>query len=180
LSIERSEILCSPAKREVWLNLYLDRNDLDRLGLSGKQLLSQADLAGEFEIATGVSYPNWICVQQRSPTTYHTDPALVEIIGRVKNRIWDTVKLASPYRKPYVYCCPAPEKKVRLPQILSIYLLMFCLGSVTRYSPGYFDDLLESRYGPFFDTFISESPMQFLYLMASEILGQEVSKRAII
>jgi hypothetical protein len=57
---------------------------------------------------------------------------------------------------------------------------MFCLGSVTRYSPGYFDDLLESKYGPFFDTFISESPMQFLYLMASEILGQEVSKPAII
>ena len=182
LSIERSEVLHSPAKNEVWLNLYLNQNDLDRLGLSGKTVLSQADLVGEFEIATGASYPDWLCFQQRRPSVYRTDPgeALVEIISSVRNRIWETVKVASPYRKPYIYCCPAPERNSRMPQILSIYLLMFCLGSVTRYSPGYFDDLLESKYGPFFDTFISESPMQFLYLMASEILGQEVSKPAII
>ena len=64
--------------------------------------------------------------------------------------------------------------------MLSMYLLMFFLGSVTRYSPGDFEDLLDSKYGPFFDTFISESPMQFLYLMASDILGREVSKPAII
>jgi len=57
---------------------------------------------------------------------------------------------------------------------------MFFLGSVTRYNPLYFDDLLESRYGPLIETFISESPMQFLYLMASEILEREVSKPAII
>jgi hypothetical protein len=57
---------------------------------------------------------------------------------------------------------------------------MFFLGSVTRYAPGRFDDLLDSKYGPFFETFVSESPMQFLYLMASETLGREVSKPAII
>jgi len=182
LSIESYELLHSPATKEVWLNLYLNQNDLDRLGFSHRTFLSQADLIGEFEVATGVSYPDWVCLQQRSPMVYQTDPAeaLVKIIRAAKNKIWETVKVASPYRKPYVYCCPSRERNVRLPQVLSIYLLMFCLGSVTRYSPGYFDDLLESKYGPFFDTFISESPMQFLYLMASEILGQEVSKPAII
>jgi hypothetical protein len=98
----------------------------------------------------------------------------------MKNRVWETVKIASPYRKPYVYCCPTGERRSRLPQMLSIYLLMFFFGQVTRYSPLYFEDLLESKYGPFFDTFISESPMQFLYLMASDILNREVSKPAII
>jgi len=126
-------------------------------------MLSRSDLIGEFEIATGVAYPDWICLQQRSLSIYRADPgeALIEIIRNVRNRIWETVKVASPYRKPYVYCCPARERGARMPQILSIYLLMFCLGSP-------------------FDTFISESPMQFLYLMESEILGQEVSKPAII
>jgi len=57
---------------------------------------------------------------------------------------------------------------------------MFFLGSVTRYSPGYFEDLLESKYGPLFATFISESSLQFLYLVASEILAREVSKPVII
>jgi hypothetical protein len=64
--------------------------------------------------------------------------------------------------------------------MLSVYLLMFFLGSVTRYSPLYFEDLLDSKYGPLFETFLSEAPLQFLYLMASEILGREVSKPAII
>ena len=57
---------------------------------------------------------------------------------------------------------------------------MFFLGYVTRYTPGYFEDPLDSKFGPLFETFVSESPMQFLYLMASEILGREVSKPAII
>jgi hypothetical protein len=69
---------------------------------------------------------------------------------------------------------------VWLPQLASLYLLMFFLGSVTRYFPLYFDDLLDSRYGPLFETFVTETPMQFLYLMASEILGREVSKPAIV
>ena len=78
------------------------------------------------------------------------------------------------------YCCPPQERGARLPQLLSVYLLMFFLGSVTRYSPRYFEDLLDSKYGPLFATFISESSLQFLYLMASEILAREVSKPVII
>jgi hypothetical protein len=182
LSVERSQLLHLPSKKQVWLNLYLNPSDLDRLEISDKVALSQTDLLGDFEIARGVSYPALVCFQQRTPTIYSVDPAeaLIEIVRKARNRIWETVKVESPYRKPYLYCCPSRERRARLPQILSIYLLMFCLGSVTRYSPLYFDDLFESKYGPLFDTFISESPMQFLYLMASEILGQEVSKPAII
>lgn len=182
LSIECSEILHSPATKEVWLNLYLNREDIERLGLSERTVLSHADFMCQFEVATGVSYPDWICLQQRTPTPYQVDPgeALLKVTHEVRNSIWETVKVASPYRKPYIYCCPPAEHGARLPQMLSVYLLMFCLGSVTRYSPGYFDDLLESKYGPFFDAFISESPMQFLYIVASEILGREVSKPATI
>ena len=106
--------------------------------------------------------------------------ALALLIQKGRNRIWETVKTASPYRKSYIYCTPPSEQAKRLPQMLSIYALMFFLGHVTRYFPGHFEDFLDSRFGPFFDTFISESPMQFLYLMASEILGREVSKPAII
>ena len=182
MSIERVEVLHTPTTKEVWINLYLNSDDLDRLGLSEAKALAEADLAGEFEAATGVSYPDLICFQQRVPATYTADPAeaLSQVIQGVRNKIWETVKVASPYRKPYVYCCPSIERKARLPQLLSVYLLMFFLGSVTRYSPGYFQDLLDSKYGPLFETFVSESPMQFLYLMASDILGCEVSKPAII
>jgi len=184
LTIEDFDVLHPPATKQVWLNLYLNRKDLERINISEARVLSQADLA-EFEVASGYSWyspKDLICYQQRNPDSYLADPAeaLTQIIRRSRNKIWDTVKTASPYRKPYIYCCPPAEQRVRLPQMLSIYLLMFFLGSVTRYSPGDFEDILDSKYGPFFDTFISESPMQLLYLMASDILGREVSKPAII
>jgi hypothetical protein len=101
-----------------------------------------------------------VCFQQQNPERYTADPAeaLAQIIQTTKNRIWETVRIISPYRKPYVYCCPSSERNARLPQMLSIYLLMYFLGSVTRYTPLYFEDLLDSKYGPLFETFLSESP----------------------
>jgi|SRR5580704_6153864 hypothetical protein len=181
LTVEEFEVLHSPAGKQVWLNLYLNKHDLDRLNIQEPRLLSQADL-GDFEIASGYALADRVCFQQRMPESYVADPAeaLAQVIQKVRNKIWETVKTASPYRKPYIYCTPPAEQGKRLPQMLSIYLLMFFLGSVTRYSPGDFEDFLDSKHGPFFDTFISESPMQFLYLMASDILGREVSKPAII
>jgi hypothetical protein len=160
--------------------MYLDRSALPRVRLSQGSILARADLA-EFEVADDTA-PDAICLQQRVADKYAADPgeALSAILSRNRNRIWETVKTASPYRKPYIYCCPPAEQSSRLPQLLSIYALMFFLGSVTRYSPGDFDDLLDSKFGPFIDTFLSESPMQFLYLLASDILGREVSKPAII
>jgi hypothetical protein len=153
-----------------------------RLGLSEGQVLAETDLRVDFELVTPPVPSRSVCFQQRQPATYISDPgeAIAYLSRAHGNRFWETVKVTSPYRKPYLYCTPPAEKRTRLPQMLSIYVLMFFLGSVTRYVPGYFEDLLDSGYGPFIETFISESPMQFLYLMASDILGREVSKPAII
>jgi hypothetical protein len=181
-TVQRFDVLHAPATKEVWVNIYLDRSDLERVGASEVRALSDCDFGQEFEVAAGISPRYWTCFQQRTMTSYTTDPAeaLAQIGSKMRTKIWETVKIDSPYRKLYVYCCPAAEKRARLPQLLSIYLLMFFLGYVTRYTPGYFEDLLDSKFGPLFETFVSESPMQFLYLMASEILGREVSKPAII
>jgi len=180
--VEQFEVRHSASAKQVWLNLYLNKDDLDRLGISEVQALSEGGLEAEFEIADDPQHGDLVCFQQKSPEYYSEGPAeaLFRLDRRVRNSIWDTVKIASPYRRPYIYCSPAAERRARLPQMLSVYLVMFFLGSVTRYAPLHFDDLLESRYGPLFETFISESPLQFLYLMVSDILGREVSKPAII
>jgi hypothetical protein len=181
-TVQRFDVLHASSTKGVWINIYLDRSDLERVGISESKALADCGFAGEFEIATGIAPKGWTCFQQRTPTPYMSDPAeaLAQIMAKMRTKIWETVKIDSPYRKPYVYCCPVGERGARVPQLLSIYLLMFFLGYVTRYTPGYFEDLLDSKFGPLFETFVSESPMQFLYLMASEILGREVSKPAII
>lgn len=180
VTIDHFQVRHLNSAKQVWLNLYFRRNDLDQLGLTDKKFLSEADLNGEFEVTS--SADPYVCFQQRHPESYGAEPgaALAQILKKVKNKIWETARVTSPYRKPYVYLCPAVEQNARLPQMLSVYLLMFFLGFITRYSPLYFDDLLDSRYGSLIETFVEESPMQFLYLMASEILGREVSKPAII
>jgi hypothetical protein len=147
--------------------------------MSEQRVLVQSGLTGEFE---AISLGELICLQQKTSEHYNIDPgeALNRIVRGVRNSVWETVKIVSPYRKSYIYCCPPSEQRARLPQIISIYLFMFFLGSITRYFPLYFEDILDSKYGPFVETFISESPTQFLYLMASEVLGREVSKPAIV
>lgn len=181
VAVERFELLHSPATKHVWLNILVNRSDLDRLGLTDRTALSHSGLQATFEII-GESASDTVLFQQRVATPYSAAPieALGLITTMMQNQIWETVRIISPYRKPYIYCSPTNEQVSRLPQISSIYLLMFFLGSVTRYSPAYFEELFESKYGPFFEAFISESAMQFLYLMASEILSREVSKPAII
>jgi hypothetical protein len=180
LPIDHFQVRHSRKLKQVWLNIFLTKSSLAQIRRSETRVLSEADLASDFEVAG--QFDAKICFQQMHPESYSSNPAeaLARIVGKFRNKIWETARIASPYRKPYVYCCPSSEQNARLPQMLSVYLLMFFLGSVTRYFPLYFDDLLESRYGPLVETFVTETPMQFLYLMASEILGREVSKPAII
>lgn len=49
----------------------------------------------------------------------------------------------------------------------------------TRYKPEQFDFNLRSPIGPFVFEFFANQPTQFLYLMASEFMGQEVAKAVI-
>lgn len=182
LTIERFGLFHSLDSKSVWLVFYIDRQSAKRLGMGEYEALSLSGFSKDFDIAVGLSAKQWICFQQRAPYFYASEPAeaLWRIIEDIRNRVWETVRIVSPYRKPYIYCCPTTEGRARLPQLASIYLLMFVLGYVSRYSPGNFEFILDSKFGPFFQTFISESPIQFLYLMASEILGREVSKPAIV
>lgn len=181
LSLERISIFHSPGPKNIRMTLDVPKDDFNRLNLTERKLIDYSGLHDFQSVALHPTFPS-IRLQQTTSVPYVTVPeaALTALIASLKNRIWETVRVGSPYRKHYVYCTPPAEYSKRLPQIASIYLLMFALSSVTRYNPEYFDNLLDSRYGSFVATFLSESPMQFLYLMASEILKREVSKPAII
>jgi hypothetical protein len=66
-TIETVQLLHSAATKQVWINLYLNKDDLERLNISNARVLSQADLR-EFEVATGAYLPNeLVCFQQRNP-----------------------------------------------------------------------------------------------------------------
>ncbi len=81
-------------------------------------------------------------------------------------------------KRYYLYLSEPAES--RLPQLLSIYLRMFYLGSVTRYNPPLFREMLSGRYGAFLREFLSSQPRQFVYGIACEFKQQEVSRAAVV
>lgn len=57
-----------------------------------------------------------------------------------------------------------------------IYLIMFYLGSITRYHPYMFDDLFSQQEQWLISEFLTTQPKQFLYLATSRVLGHNILK----
>ena len=99
---------------------------------------------------------------------------VADLVKILKPYLWFSVMTVSPFRKSYLYLCPPTEKKDMLSQVMSIYLVFFYLGSVTRYRPNLFQEIFESKYGSHLEEVILNLPQQFLYLIASEFSQREV------
>lgn len=175
-----------PTTRTVWLDFYFVADDLSRLGITQQRLLKETGLTGcfrgvvcseqfdgrhllRFEQVTTIEYPNG----------YPAD-SLASVIAPINPLIWTTVATTSPYRRYYVYMAPTAEHPFVLPQILSIYAIMFYLGSITRYRPHHYDRIVGGKFGSWVQEFVSGQPLQFLYMMASEFMRQDVTKPAIL
>jgi hypothetical protein len=57
-----------------------------------------------------------------------------------------------------------------------IYMVMFYLGSITRYHPYMFDEIFSDKEQWLMSEFLSTQPKQFLYLATARVLGQSVLK----
>jgi hypothetical protein len=67
-----------------------------------------------------------------------------------------------------------------MPQLASIYALTFYLGSVTRYRPNAFRELMNGAFEPRISDFVAGHAAQFVYLMASEFARRDVTKPSIV
>ncbi len=65
---------------------------------------------------------------------------------------------------------------LRLRQESIIYMMMFYLGSITRYHPYMFDEIFSDKEQWLMSEFLNTQPKQFLYLGTANILGQSVLK----
>lgn len=175
-----------PATRRMWLRLNFIAEDFHRLKLTYNEFLNTAGLAGIFgQVQCNDKFDgrNIICFEQIAPTTYTSNkPAneLNKIIDPVRNLLWSTVSAIPPYRRYYAYTCPPNERPALLPQLLSIYAVTYYLGSITRYRPHHFENLIRGPYGPRIQDFVTGQPLQFLYLMASEFSQQDITKPSIL
>ncbi|MDA8093088.1 MAG: YaaC family protein [Betaproteobacteria bacterium] len=185
VSIEEIEFCKDAATKEIWLRLYLFRDDLKRVNLGHQEVLNRSRLAVLFrEVQCNEKRDRrpLVCFEQLQPITYTHRPSdkVPVLIEGVRHLLWRTVLSTRPYRKYYIYPAPTGEHGQVVPQILSIYAITYYLGSIVRYRPHHFDKIVAGPYGPFIEAFLNDQPLQFIYLMASEFAEKEVTKAGIV
>jgi hypothetical protein len=102
------------------------------------RMLEHARLAGKFhEVPCGrkVARRKLLCFEQTTPAIYSGRPsdAIPGVVKDVRQFLWVAINTDPPYRRYYVYLAPPAEHGEVLPQILSIYAVMYYLGSIVRY-----------------------------------------------
>ncbi|WP_372587968.1 YaaC family protein [Vibrio alginolyticus] len=73
-----------------------------------------------------------------------------------------------------MYLSKCPDHRYSQESI--IYMIMFYLGSITRYHPYMFDQIFSDKEQWLMSEFLSTQPKQFLYLATANTLGQIVLK----
>jgi YaaC-like Protein len=97
-----------------------------------------------------------------TPENYTDRPSDVAnaLVSKIRHQLWRSVTIVKPFRKYYVYVADVADPV--LPQLCSIYMVLFYLGSITRYRPNYFDDLIAGPFGAFIQEFIENQPNQLV------------------
>lgn len=164
----------------VWACLYVRFGDLSRYGITPARLLSEANLDATFHQVHSLRADEH-CFELNAPARYRREPVetLRRLADTLRTHLWEIVSAipGTAYRRYYLYL--EPLQTTPLPQIGSLWATLFYLGTVVRYRPHTFDEIIAGPYGPFITEFISAQPEQMLYMLASEMCEREVAQPAI-
>lgn len=182
VSLHSIDYVQDATTREAWLRVRAFADDFTRLGYPLTSLSKSLDGSSSWRnVNCDIKIDNRRIIEAETTTTttFNQRPsqALESLSIAARSRLWRSVTAYPPYRKYYIY--KPTTSQVLVNQLLAIYLATFYFGSITRYKPEQFEDILRSQIGPFVLEFFSNQPSQFLYLMASEFMGQEVARAAI-
>lgn len=185
VEIQRIDFRYDEKARDLWSEINIFSDDLTRFGITRDRLLSESGLGTTFQEVQSSEFVGdrkLLKFQQSAPTRYTGRPSdkIDKIVALIKPYLWSAALATPPYRKNYLYLCPPGDRTEMLPQILSIYVAFFYLGSVTRYRPNVFEKILETKHGSHIQEVILNLPQQFLYLLASEFAGREVAHAPLV
>jgi len=182
ISLDRIDYMQDTVSNEAWLRVRAYADDFTRLAYPLTALSKNLGNAGVWRNVNCDLKSDGrriIEAETTATTSYGQRPSQVvdQLSQQARPRLWRSVTAYPSYRKYYIYI--PTQAQILMNQLLTIYLATFYFGSITRYKPEQFDFILKSALGPFVFEFFSNQPSQFLYLMASEFMEQEVSKAAI-
>jgi YaaC-like Protein len=184
IDLKHIQFIDNREERRLWLRMFLSRGDLSRYSVTRSRLLAEGHLAGMFrEVDATPIAPSddLVCLEQQTPLSYTGRPTdvVADLVASVRPQLWRIISAipGAAYRRYYLHMTPPGQ--LRLPQLASLWALFYYLGSVVRYRPHLFDELLRSPNGAFISEFISAQADQMLYLLASEFCQREIARPAI-
>tara|TARA_A100000171_G_scaffold49334_1_gene58225 strand:+ start:204 stop:797 length:594 start_codon:yes stop_codon:yes gene_type:complete len=185
IATQRVQFTENTSTKRAWLRIYIYADDVRRIGRSQNDVLQQSGLSGSFKKVKCAEQQNGrdlICLEQKTTTAFgrHGLDVAYTLAAAVKPHLWCTIGSSPPYRRYYLYLCPSSERADLIDQIASIYAVTFYLGSITRYRPTVFRDILDGEHGPRLAEFVVGQASQFIYLMASEFVQRDVTKPSIV
>jgi hypothetical protein len=168
-------------RKELWTRIHVSKEELSKCGLTQAEALGRARMKKDWTYVRDPDDGHGLCIEERAPHIYSHRPSdvLMSATDSIRPYLWTSVLLHPPYRKYYLYLAPPEERSSVLPQLLSMYTVIFLLGSITRYQPHQFENLLDTQYGAHLIGALTEIPNQYIYLMASEFLKREVTRASL-
>jgi len=170
LPIQRFTILRSQS--QVWARVILLKSDRDV-----KLTLSRFQETRKFRQCLQRTYSDntgeiWLETNPRAGIRRGVDTAIEKIAKELRDLGASTI-LTGPGFRHYLWI---GRRRDLLPPLAAGYAAIFYLGSVTRYKPDVFDKILAGGYAWLVDEFLATYPLQFLYILASELARVDVVK----
>lgn len=180
VSINTPEFMTNDQTAESWLRFDIPKPDLSRLVYSAKETLQLSGLNEDWRLVTPNDNAEGILRFETINSKVCNRPLDVcnELVKQSRNLFWHSITTTPPFRKYYIFL-KRPQDPI-LPQLASIYMIFFYLGSITRYRPHEYEKLTSGPYGDFFNEFVENQPSQWLYMLASELAEQEVTRAAVV
>jgi hypothetical protein len=161
--------LLSRAER-VFCRVILGRDDTD-VRLTAKQVAKRRRFSGALHpVNADESGELWFETAEVPGPTKARDKAIRKVAQALQRAgVW-SVLTRQGYR---FYFSTLPPRNI-MPPLASVYAVMFYLGSITRYKPYDFDQIVSERFSWLVSEFLRTQPGQFLYCLASHAAGVDV------
>jgi YaaC-like Protein len=175
LRLRRIRVMHDAIGKRVWLRATMRRGSRSRSHISSSDIGKRGFDGAWAQVALpGSASSELLCWEQKTPTSYSGRPSdrLEHLISSTRSTLYRALTVAEPFRSYYIYVPPQGFRKHH--QMATRYMLLFVLGSITRYHPADFDAYLSGEFGPFISEFLASEPSQMLFEMACMFARREV------
>lgn len=169
------DIMQGNNSKTLWLRASIKKSSLSKNDVTQADVTSGGLGAGWKAVRLrGISSTDLAVWEQSQPVTYTHRPSdvLEQLAATARGVFYRSLTTSEPFRSYYVYVPPPGYSRPH--QLASRYILLFFLGSVTRYHPADFAAYLDGQFGPFLAEFLASEPSQGLFEMACLFVKREV------